>query len=82
MNRKDIRITLPRKDCRFVEIHNFVDLKGNKLASQYALCRNRYKAQDCYSIDITLKGNPLLWETSCHNCKYYDSSNQLSLFNE
>lgn len=80
MNRHDIRITHPRIDCRWCEIHNFVDLKGNHVREQYAECTNKIKSWGMASIDITKEGNPLMWETKCENCKLYDPKMQLSLF--
>lgn len=82
LHRKDIRITRPRTDCRWVRIHNFVDFAGNHLDEQYAECTNQIKSWGMVSIDITKEGNPLEWETSCENCKYYETTNQLLLFND
>lgn len=80
MNRKDIRITQPRIDCRWCEIRNFVDFHGNHVKEQYAVCRNQVKSWGMVSIDITKEGNPLEWETKCENCKCYESIKQLELF--
>lgn len=80
MNRNDIRVTTPRTDCRWCEIHNFVDFDGNHLKEQYAVCTNRVKSWGMVSIDITKDGNPLEWETKCENCMSYESKMQLSLF--
>lgn len=80
MNRKDIRKTKPRIDCRWCEIHNFVDFSGNHVEEQYAECTNQIKSWGMVSIDITEEGNPLEWETSCKNCKHYESTRQLSIF--
>ena len=80
MNEKDTRITKPRQDCRFCAIRNFVDFQGNDLGEYYAECTNQVKTQGLSVIDITLEGNPLLAETTCRNCKEYESNNQLDLF--
>lgn len=82
MNRKDIRLSQPRQDCRFVQIHNFGDIRGNKCEAKYALCINQKKTSGCVSIDIAQNPVPFAWETSCINCKLFESANQLSLFNE
>ena len=80
MNRKDIRNTNPRNDCRWCELHYFVDFKGNHVDEQYAECTNQIKSWGMVSIDITKEGNPLEWETKCESCKYYESKMQLELF--
>lgn len=79
MNRKDIRITKPHTDCRWCQIHNFVDFYGNHVKEQYAVCTNQVKSWGMVSIDITQEGNPLEWETKCENCKFYDTIKQLEL---
>ena len=80
VNPKDIRITQPNLDCKFCIVRNFVNMKGNKVDSQYAECINQKKTHGCVSIDIKLEINPLMWETSCRNCKLFISRNQLTLF--
>lgn len=80
MNRKDIRITKPHTDCRWCKIHNFRNLDGSKREEQYAECTNQVKSWGMVAIDITKEGNPLEWETSCTNCKKFESINQLSIF--
>lgn len=80
MHSKDIRNTNPRIDCRWCELHNFVDFKGNHFDEQYAVCKNQVKSWGMDSIDITKEGNPLQWETNCTNCKHFESNRQLSLF--
>lgn len=82
MNEKDIRITKPRQDCKFCVVRNFVDFQGNDLDEYYAECTNQVKTKGLSVIDITLEGNPLLAETSCHHCNEYKSKNQLNLFEE
>ena len=38
------------------------------------------KTYGCGYIDIVFSANPLTFETSCQNCKYYISKSQLNLF--
>lgn len=80
INRKDIRLTRARIDCRWIRLHNFVDFKGNRCTEQYAECTNPVKTHGMVSIDITEEGNPLQWEVSCRKCNCYESECQLELF--
>lgn len=80
MNDKDIRESKPNVNCKWCEVHNFVDMEGNETESQYAVCTHQAKTQGCVSIDITATGNALLFETSCKDCKYYESKGQLTIF--
>ena len=80
MNEKDIKLTKPKQDCVFCSIMNFVDFHGNNVEEYYAQCTNQKRTNGLSVIDITLEGNPLLAETSCHHCNEYNSKNQLSLF--
>ena len=70
----------PRKDCVFCQIHNFVDMKGNKLPLQYALCDNQVVSMGMVTIQIVFKAMPFEYNTSCQHCKHYKSKQQLTLF--
>ena len=80
MNEKDIMVTKPRQDCVFCSIRNFVDFNGNNVNEYYAQCTSQKRTNGLSVIDITLEGNPLLAETSCHHCNEYKSKKQLELF--
>lgn len=80
MNRKDIRLTKPNTVCKYCVLHHFVNFNGKQLEEQYAECTNKIKSWGMWSIDITEEGNPLQWETTCRNCKQYESKRQLSIF--
>lgn len=80
INPHDIRVTHPEIDCKFCELHNFVDWEGNVVDSQYALCTNQENSHGCTAIDIVYDATNLLWEVSCKNCKKFISKNQLLLF--
>lgn len=77
---KYIENSKPRKDCIYCQIHNFLDMKGNKLSIQYAECTNQVVSYGMVSIDIVMRAQPFEYNTSCRNCKHYESNQQLTLF--
>lgn len=78
-----IENTKPNTDCVYCEIYNYVESDGKTPSKdKYAVCVNRKKTGGCQHIDIALKGNPLLFQVSCKNCKEYKSRSQLELFND
>lgn len=79
-NEKDIRISKANTDCVYCEVNNFVHFDGTACEEQYAQCKNSEKTQGCATIDIMYEGNALLHETTCRNCKYYESKRQLTIF--
>lgn len=77
---KYIQNAKPRTDCIYCQVHNFVDMKGNKLQEQYAQCTNKIVSMGMVSIDIVLHPEPFGYNTSCQKCKHYNSQKQLTLF--
>lgn len=69
----------PRIDCIYCQIHNYVDMKGNKLPLRYALCINQVVSRGLTAIDIVSKAQPFEYNTSCKNCKFYESNLQLTI---
>ena len=81
LNRPTIKETHPNIDCKFCELHNYVESDGKtQTIYKYAVCNNLKKTHGCCYIDIAFKANPLDFKTSCQNCKEYVSKSQLSFF--
>lgn len=70
----------PNTDCIYCKVRHFVNYNtGKESAKQYAECMYEEKTR-LTATDIVYSPSPFGYDTSCRNCKFYKSKNQLKLF--
>lgn len=80
MNPYNIKLTKPKIDCKFCELHNFLDRNNQPTSDQYAMCNNQNITKGVETIQIGCSTSAIMWTVACKGCKHYIYKNQLDLF--